>query len=739
MTKTNNNTNKTRRILAAMLTSLMMLSAATAVSIKSASAAIVPQAPAKSIAIIPAQKKIIIPETNKSGRNESIAAKGLFKGAETLVGVITTTNPVGGIVASGLLGAFEVFYGQSIEKPQPTTQDIIDFLNDLSSKMDEHFNDQTMQVKALASIERLQNMSKILTSVKGYNEEAIGQISLFNKKKICAQDYQNIIDCTIGSEGFRKDFRDLSTLIVDGDSGIKGLPTFRQYLELSKQDASNNYDAALVKKDSAGFNRMLIEQYALLYTNLITGMKAQYDLADLNYRSGKIDLDTKNSIRQSIEKKMDFYTSMAAAVGKEYNRISAAANNLTVANVTINDRTTERFSLADAWAETVKYGGTMQLCTDWNSDRLNSDIFYYKENNAFKDGELYVKGQTVTLDLNGHSIGKSGSRSLDIVAEKSNLTICNTSGKASELGGITATDGSLSLNNVTIRDSKESGITIHDSETSIKNCVFSHNSKSAIWADTANVSISCCKFDGNNSSKGGAVFFKNDSLIKYRILSILYSEFTNNSAENGGALYCQGDIKIISNTFTNNRASNNGGAICAGFMGLDSCANIDISSSNFSGNYSGNNGGAVYCDSMNNLNLRDINVTNNEAKNAGGGVYAQKGAAPSCDPCLFGRITVIDNRLSNGTASNFFLGENSTSKCIFILQGAIAPNSRIGVTSPTTCKTLDILKTTSKDAYNSVANVFSYDTGAYTIHRYTHWYSPFYWVEIVKDNGSKKI
>ena len=45
---------------------------------------------------------------------------------------------------------------------------------------------------------------------------------------------------------------------------------------------------------------------------------------------------------------------------------------------------------------------------------------------------------------------------------------------------------------------------------------------------------------------------------------------------NGGALYCQGDIKIISNTFTNNRASNNGGAICADFMGLDSCANIDI-------------------------------------------------------------------------------------------------------------------------------------------------------------------
>ena len=682
MTKTNNSTNRIRRIIAAMLTSLMMVSTATAISIKSASAATVPEAQTKTVAIVPTTKTIVIPI--KGGKNgaESVAISGLFKGAESIVGVVTSSDPVAGIVASGLFGAFQTFYGESIQKPQATAQDVIDFLGELSQKMDQHFNEQTMQIKALTSIEKLQNMARILTSVKGYNEEAIGQIKLFNEKHICEQDYQNIIDVTSGDKDFVKDFRDLTNLISDGQAGIKGMPTFRQYLELSKEDDSNNRDAALVKKDCANFNQLLLEQYALYYTNLITGLKAEYDLAELQYKKGEIDLDTKNSRRASIKSKMDYYTDEAKIVGKQYLDISGTVNDLTVAKVTTAGKTIERFSMADAWAEIVLNGGTMQLCKDWNSDDLSSDLFFYKANDAFKGGSLYVKGKGVTLDLNGHSICESGARTQDIIAENAGLTITNTSSSPSALGGISVKGGSLDVNNVTVRNAKGSGIIINDSETNIKNCVFSHNSKSAVWADTANVNISMCKFDSNSSSAGGAVYFENGSSTKYRLLSILYSEFTNNSADNGGA---------------------------------------------------------VYCDSMNYLNLRDINVTNNEAKNAGGGVYAQKGSFSSCDPNLYGKITVIDNRLSNGTASNFFLGENTTSKCMFILSGAIDPNSRIGVTSPTSDKTLDILKTSSKDAYNSVANVFSYDTAAYTIHRYTNWYSPFYYVEIVKDNGSKQV
>ena len=54
---------------------------------------------------------------------------------------------------------------------------------------------------------------------------------------------------------------DLSTLIIDGQAGVKGKPSFDQYLELSKSCEENNNDSDLVKKDAQSFNDMTLEQY----------------------------------------------------------------------------------------------------------------------------------------------------------------------------------------------------------------------------------------------------------------------------------------------------------------------------------------------------------------------------------------------------------------------------------------------------------------------------------------------
>ena len=150
-------------------------------------------------------------------------------------------------------------------------------------------------------------------------------------------------------------------------------------------------------------------------------------------------------------------------------------------------------------------------------------------------------------------------------------------------------------------------------------------------------------------------------------------------------------------------------------------------------NHAGNDGGAVYCDSMNYLSLKDVEITNNTAGSNGGGLYCKKGAGSSCDPFISGRITIVGNRLTNGTVSNAFLDENTTSKCIFKISGNIDPNSRIGVTSPTTDKSLDICRIWNKSAYENAADVFSYDNSNYTINRYTHWYSDYWFVEIVRN------
>ena len=104
---------------------------------------------------------------------------------------------------------------------------------------------------------------------------------------------------------------------------------------------------------------------------------------------------------------------------------------------------------------------------------------------------------------------------------------------------------------------------------------------------------------------------------------------------------------------------------------------------------------------MNYLNLWDTTITDNEAKNAGGGLYAQK--------------------------------RNTTSKCIFTISEKIDPNSRIGITSPTSDKTLDVARIANKTAYDNTKNVFSYDTGAYRINRYKGTFTSCYWVEIKKN------
>lgn len=152
-----------------------------------------------------------------------------------------------------------------------------------------------------------------------------------------------------------------------------------------------------------------------------------------------------------------------------------------------------------------------------------------------------------------------------------------------------------------------------------------------------------------------------------------------------------------------------------------------------SGSGTDKNGGAVYCDSMNFLFLNNVEITGNTAGSNGGGLYCGKGSGSSCDPNISGKITITNNWLTNGEANNAFLGENTTSKCIFKINDNIDPNSRIGVTSPTGCGSLDICKIFNKDAYENAANVFSYDNGSYRINRYTHWYSNLWWVEIVKN------
>ena len=728
--------NISRRILATFLAGTIMVSAGSALAV-TANAATVKKA-------------------SVSYNVQSEISDGFFSGASMLISVVSKSNPVSAIIASGLLGAFKTFYGEATQVPQPSNQDIVNLLNELSDKIDTHYNAQSSQVKALESIEKLQNFSNILTSVKGYNEQAMGQISLFDEKETCAQDYLNIVECTVGKDNFVNNFMDLSNLIIDGQAGVKGKPSFAQYLEFSKTSEANNNDAALVKEDCDNFDKMTLEQYTLFFTNLVTGELAKYNLAEYDYKSDRIDEKTKNSIQASIKKDLELYYKKASEVVKKYNETEDALKTLTVATVKQDGKETEMFSFGDAWVTASKNGGIMKLVQDWKSDNLPGDVYYYKANNQFFDGALYVNGSDVTLDLAGHSIIHTNNRSYDIRIDSGALTLKDSSGKRAHINGILANGGKVNVDGVTIRDSSDAGIkadrltmdirnstfllnknsaitTEKNASTTIDNCIFRFNNNSAVYNKESNVTIKNSFFEDNRSDSGSGTSKNGGAVYNHSNLSVYNCNMLNNKAHDGGAIYTDYNTIINDCTFKGNRATNNGGAVMSDYRGTGFCERLTVNGSKFTENTAGFNGGGIYCDSMNYLNMSNVEITKNTVGMNGGGIFCQKGDGSSCDPAISGKITITGNKLADGTNANAFLGENTISKCIFVINDNIDPNSRIGVTSNTSDSCLDICKILNESAYNNTANVFSYDTSKYRINRYTHWYSPLWWVEIVKN------
>ncbi|MDR3063368.1 MAG: hypothetical protein LBU40_04430, partial [Methanobrevibacter sp.] len=138
----------------------------------------------------------------------------------------------------------------------------------------------------------------------------------------------------------------------------------------------------------------------------------------------------------------------------------------------------------------------------------------------------------------------------------------------------------------------------------------SNNAKNggAIYA-LKNLNISNSIFNKNNAISNGGALYVNGGTT--RILS--NSNFSSNSGVNGGVIYSNGVLIIISANFNDNLATGSGGAIY-------SLKNLQISSSKFNRNNASTNGGALY------LNGGVITITgkstfnNNKAIN-GGGIY----------------------------------------------------------------------------------------------------------------------
>ena len=219
------------------------------------------------------------------------------------------------------------------------------------------------------------------------------------------------------------------------------------------------------------------------------------------------------------------------------------------------------------------------------------------------DGILTVSGSNFTNNIKNY---KNGDRLVGAVATIGDATISDSYfvNNAGRWGGAITTSGALiagdDVNTLTVSGStfKENGglygagIFVWGSDFTVSDCVFDKNTAFGKGNMTP------------NNNNGAAIVVTDTG--KDITGAITGSNFTNNKAQYGGAIYiCEGNIAISDSLFENNSADVEGGAI--DISTVKGNPEVSISGSKFINN-SASYGGAI-------VNVKDLTVRNTEFVN----------------------------------------------------------------------------------------------------------------------------
>ncbi len=244
------------------------------------------------------------------------------------------------------------------------------------------------------------------------------------------------------------------------------------------------------------------------------------------------------------------------------------------------------------------------------------------------------------------------------------------------------------------------GDTAVDSPASFTGLVFTKGNAAVGGAinSTESLNVTSCIFASNVATgEGGAITMNGDTVgAKVKITS---SQFSGNSAEDGGALYLEagGGISIVKSIFTGNTATGQSGAV---YLSHDSATNpagkILIASSVFVGNSAASHGGALRIDGDNDqtpISIINTRITGNTSGGLGGGLYFERGD-----------LTVSGTTFSNNTADAggaiFFdqLDVGTITKTVFVnnraTDGAGPGGGAIGLRSDVKADSLTVTAST---------------------------------------------
>ena len=246
------------------------------------------------------------------------------------------------------------------------------------------------------------------------------------------------------------------------------------------------------------------------------------------------------------------------------------------------------------------------------------------ENNKAKvdGGAIYCKGKThINSSEFTHNVadGALSSRCFggairsvgDCVIDSSSFE----NNYAENYGGAIYTDGTLTITGQnTYRFTSNSAKSYGGAIYALKNVYIN-------WNNPAE-SVKCeMKSNSANGDDGGAIYCEGNVYGKYLIME------GNKAHVDGGAIYCKGETHINSSSFTNNVAN---GAVSKCFGGaIRSIGKCYLDSDIFMKNFAENYGGAVYADDdiiitrYDDYRLSETSFESNEAK-YGGAIYACK-------------------------------------------------------------------------------------------------------------------
>ena len=213
----------------------------------------------------------------------------------------------------------------------------------------------------------------------------------------------------------------------------------------------------------------------------------------------------------------------------------------------------------------------------------------------------------------------------------------------------------ITLKNIQFTNTAEGpclAVNINSDDCTVSNCVFDHCNNQyggAIHStsDSSNAKIENCNFTNNQAiwgGSGGAMHLEGSST------EITGCNFDGNSAQNYGAIYSTGTLKITDSNFDSNTASESSGAI-------HSTGTLEIAGCNFDGNSAPNNG-AIH--STGTAEIRNSNFTNNKGSNANGGAVYIGGENSVVDNCNFVANEATAAHLSGGAIAMVGSGSSIT-------------------------------------------------------------------------------